>query len=40
MVHGNEYEAGYEVCLIGYESHTYCDTKYTEMNVKLDLKSV
>ena len=40
MVHGNEYEAGYEVSLIGHESLTYCDTQDTEMNVKPDLKSV
>ena len=40
MVHGNEYEAGYEVCLNGHESHTYYDTQYTEMNVKPDLNSV
>jgi len=34
----NECEAGSKVSLTGHYGHTYCDTQYKDMNVKLDLK--
>jgi len=27
-------------CLTGSESHTYCDTEYVELNVKIEIKMI